>query len=223
MFNVCWMGRIMQKIFKIVVLWFFVCSCYAQTSEDKLTQLLLNIKTFEANFTQTIKDKNSRLIQQTFGKIYLERPGKFRWQVTKPNAQLIIANGNKLWVYDPDLQQVTIQHFSQATNQTPAYLLSDNNLNLAHNFNIKQTPQISQIANAEVFNLTPKEHDAMFSSIRLTFINKQIRQMELQDNMGHFTSILFGNVKMGEKLSNNLFEFTAPPNVDVLDETKKRQ
>ncbi len=68
----------------------------------------------------------------------LQRPGKFRWEVVKPNAQLIIANGSRLWIYDPDLEQVIIRAFKHATGQTPALLLSDDNATLSKDFNVQQ-------------------------------------------------------------------------------------
>lgn len=216
----------MTKLKKII---FFLCAilfcalAHAQSASAALTHLLLNTHTMQADFTQIIKYDKASVMHQSQGRMALERPGKFRWEIVKPNNQLIIANGSRLWIYDPDLEQVTIRSFSKAAGQTPALLLSDSNLTLEKDFSIKQVAGASQIAGTEVFRLTPKDKENLFVSITLTFIQKQIREMQLADHLGHVTVVAFKNVKLGLTLPATLFTFTPPPQVDVIDETKKRK
>lgn len=211
-----------RKYFVAVVAAFTLhSSAFADSASDNLTNLLLSMNTMKANFVQTIKDK-SKTLQKTQGIVALQRPGKFRWEVQSPVAQIIIANNSRLWIYDPDLEQVTVRKFSKAAGQTPALLLSDKNLTLGNDFNVTVLPATSQIANQQIFELTPKNKNDAFERIKLTFISKQIRQMQLEDRLGHQTVISFQNVKTGIALPASLFNFTPPPRVDVIDETKNK-
>jgi outer membrane lipoprotein carrier protein len=128
-----------------------------------------------------------------------------------------------LWIYDPDLEQVTIRNFSKTAGQTPAFLLSDQNLMIGKDFNVEMVPAVSQVAGTQMFQLTPKDKDDSFEKITLTFVGKQIRQMQLEDRLGHLTTIGFQNVTMDIPLSDSLFRFTPPAKVDVIDETKNQK
>jgi outer membrane lipoprotein carrier protein len=194
---------------------------FADPAADTLTHLLLNINTMKADFTQSVQDK-SRMLQQTKGQMSLSRPGKFRWDTVQPNKQLIIANGSRLWIYDVDLEQVTIRTFHKAAGQTPALLLSDKSLTLSRDFNVKNVDSPSQIAGLQVFMLTPRNSEDSFAMIKLSFINKQIRQMQLEDKLGHVTTISFSHVVINTPLSDSLFTFKPGANVDVIDETKTK-
>jgi outer membrane lipoprotein carrier protein len=195
---------------------------YAQDAADELTKLLLDVKTMQADFTQTVTDKSAKPIQQTTGRMSLERPGKFRWQVLHPVAQLIIANGARLSIYDADLEQVTLRSFKRAAGQTPALLLSDSTLTLNKDFTVESVPNPMAIANNQIFLLVPKDKEDPFASIKLTFLNKKIQQMRLEDRLEHVTTISFQNVQVGVPLAASVFTFTPPPNTDVIDETKNK-
>ncbi len=195
---------------------------HAQSDSDTLSNLLLGITTMQADFTQAIQDKSAKSLQQARGHFALRRPGKFRWETTQPVAQLIIANGSRLWIYDPDLEQVTVRNFSSSAGQTPALLLSDKNLTLSKDFIVKQVANPSQIAGAQIFLLKPKDKDNLFTAIKLSFIQKQINEMQIEDHLGHLTTIRFQHVKSGIPLSSSLFTFTPPAKVDVIDETKNK-
>lgn len=212
-----------KKIIIILIAMLFCHRAAADTPEQALTTLLLNISTLKANFTQSVKDKTARSLQQTQGHLALQRPGKLRWEVIKPTPQLIIANGNRLWIYDRDLEQVTIRHFNMSAGQTPALLLSDKNLTLGRDYYVAQLPAVAQIAGLQIYQLTPKNKEDVFENIKLSFIGRNIHQMQLQDRLGHVTIITFQNVAMGMPLPGNLFQFKPPANVDVIDETKNKQ
>jgi outer membrane lipoprotein carrier protein len=215
----------MFNIFNIFFILFLSITCtktFAVSANDTVTGLLLNIHTMSADFVQTVQDKKSRVLQQSHGYVALQRPGKFYWEVKNPTRQVIIANGARLWIYDPDLEQVTIRAFSKATGQTPAFLLSDANLTLGKDFVVNSIPAISQIAGTQNFVLIPKDHDNVFAKIQLSFINKQIHEMVLEDQLGHTTKIAFQHVKNNSPLSAALFNFKPPAQVDVIDETRRK-
>lgn len=217
------MTKLFQRFIKRIISLFifttfvFYSAAYATTTADTLTQLLNNITTMQANFTQTITDKSGRSLQQSSGRMSLSRPGKFRWDVKQPNAQLVLTNGSKLWVYDPDLEQVTVRVLTKEAGEAPALLLSDTNESLAKKFNVQMLPGRSGL---QWFLLTPRSQESMFQAIKLGFANNQIQQMDLQDDLGHTTHIQFTQVVMNKTLSAALFTFKPPANVDVINETK---
>jgi outer membrane lipoprotein carrier protein len=205
----------------VVLLGSVLSTAQAQDASGELTNLLLNIKTMQADFTQIVKDKSAKAaFQQTHGHMSLERPGKFRWQIIKPIAQLIIANGTRLWIYDADLEQVTIRSFHRAAGQTPALLLSDSTLTLNKDFTVEK--QAGTSTDNPKFVLSPKDKEDPFATITLSFLNKKIQEMKLEDRLGHVTTIAFQNVQVGMPLANSLFTFKPTANVDVIDETKNQ-
>ena len=215
----------MKKISRILFILLagsFSLFVYAQDDSNALTQLLLQTHTLQADFSQTTQDGHGKVLHQATGHMDLLRPGKFRWDVLEPNKQLIIANGHKLWIYDPDLEQVTIRALSKAAGQSPALLLSDSQLQLGADFTVKQVAQPAQIAGLKKFRLLPKDKDSLFTVLFLNFLNQHIESMELQDHLGNTTRITFKNVKVDAAIPAATFTFTPPSGVDVIDETQKR-
>lgn len=213
-------GIAMKKIlFKLTALIFFAASSVAMAnSSTDVAGLLANVKSMRATFIQTVYDNKGKALQQSMGRMSMQRPGKFRWDVTKPIPQLIVANQSKLWIYDPDLEQVTIRSLTQATGETPALLLSDVDHVLDKDFTVQPIRKEA----GSWFKLIPKKADSMFAWIELGFIDGKINEMRLQDHLGHVTSVQFKNIETNLALSQNLFVFKVPKNVDVIDETKKR-
>lgn len=206
--------RCFKLLFGIFLTSFFACA-YADTASDTLTQLLNNIYTMQANFTETVKDTKGKTLNQSQGKMSLQRPGQFRWDVISPNRQLIVTNGKKIWIYDTDLQQVTIRYFGKDAGEAPALLLSHSNETLTKDF------QVTTQNNADTFLLKPKDKSSMFESIQLAFNNHEITQMQLQDHLGHITMIEFNHIVTNSQLPSSLFDFKKPANVDVIDETRQ--
>lgn len=206
-----------------VIIFIFLCmmqiNSYAVTPAEELTQLLSTVQTIQADFTQAIYNKKTKQTEQSIGHMVLQRPGKFRWSVKKPIAQLIIANDTRLWIYDPDLEQVTIRFLGKEIENTPVLLLSNPSLAIEKNFNVQT---IKNAASLQWFALFPKSQDSMLAFIRMGFSKNQIRQIDLEDHLGHHTTIEFYNVLMNQPLSASLFTFKPPANTDVIDETRKR-
>lgn len=208
----------MKKLSIFLTACFFVVTAFADPSAD-LNQLLTNIRSMQANFSQTITGKANRVIQESSGSMALQRPGQFRWEVRKPIAQLIVANGKKLWIYDKDLEQVTIRSLSKAAGgEAPGLLLSDANPVLEKDFYVKQVT--SPTADSKWFLLLPKDKSSMYSSIRIGFTHQQMTDMQLQDHLGQTTTIKFKNIKMNTALASSFFRLAFPKNVDVIDETR---
>jgi outer membrane lipoprotein carrier protein len=205
------------KFFSFLILCCYFSSSYADPASDQLLQLLNTIHTLQADFTQVVTDAKGRTLNRAEGQMSLQRPGKFRWNVQHPNAQLIVTNGKKIWIYEPDLEQLTIRYLGKEAGETPALLLSNTNETLTKDFSV----QTVNSADMQWFLLKPKDKGSMFEKIKLGFVKQEIRQMQLQDHLGHTTVIQLNRIVMNSTLSPSLFNFKASGKVDVIDETKK--
>jgi outer membrane lipoprotein carrier protein len=128
--------------------------------------------------------------------------------------QLLVSDGQKVWLYDPDLEQVTIQKLDQRLTQTPALLLSGDVSKIEDSFTITY----KQSGNVTDFVLKPKTSDTLFDSLRLSFRSNVINDMQLIDSVGQRTNILFFNVKMNEPVNASEFVFEIPKGADVIQE-----
>lgn len=209
--------RILNFIQMITAISILLMSCcvYAQ-SDNPTTQLiglLNNFHSMSAQFDQTIIDSHGNAIQQSSGQMDLQRPGKFRWDTLRPNAQLALADGKNIWVFDSQLQQVTRQT-QIAANNSPGALLSGDVTRLSNEFNISS---LSPIANTDQgFNLVPKNKDVLFQSVELYFNHGLLRSMRLKDNLDQTTVVQFHQVKNNLALNPSLFRFVPPKGVDVV-------
>ncbi len=192
---------------------------FADNATQTLNHLLANVDSIQANFNQRIVDKNANVVQRSEGYLLLQRPGKFRWQVTKPNSQLVVSNSIRLWVYDPDLDQVTVRLLRKEIGDTPALLLSNTHAAIAERFKVEAVSEAKDII--QWFLLTPKNEDNQMLFIKLGFLNNKIRGMVLADHLGHTTIIDFSNVVTNTHFSQARFNFIPPRGVDVIDETRQ--
>ncbi|MEO8400257.1 MAG: outer membrane lipoprotein chaperone LolA [Gammaproteobacteria bacterium] len=206
------------KLLSVVVLCFFSGAIYADPTSDELTQLLNNIRSMQANFNQTVQDTKGRTISYSQGRMALQRPGKFRWDTIKPNPQLIVTNGKRVWIYDADLEQLTIRYLTKEAGETPALLLSSVNATLDKDFRVQAS---NENGTTKWFVLRPKDKSSIFAMIRLGFQKNEITQMQLQDHLDHVTLIRFSRIVINPTLSDSAFTFKPPAHVDVIDETKR--
>ncbi len=214
----------MQRLIKIVLLIVISLVCvdvFAQSANDTLNQLLKNIRSMQADFTQVIVDNKGKQVQKSHGNMALKRPGKFRWQTLTPNKQLVVASGNRLWIYDVDLEQVVVRALAKQTGETPALLLSDANPALETDYHVKL--EKASAAEQQRYVLTPIDQGSMFESIQMVFKGSILQEMELRDHLGHNTIIQFKNIKFNTPIADAYFYFSPPKNVDIIDETKQRQ
>lgn len=198
----------------ICLMLFASVAVYANNqAAQELDGLLNNLHSLRADFKQTIQTEDARILQQSTGTMALQRPGKFRWQVESPSKQLIIANGGKLWIYDQDLAQVTVQPVAK-TQATPAFLLSDNNQNLLNRFTVQQLE--TKKVGIHDFLLLPKQNDELFTSLQLTFQNSSLQQIIMQDGLGQITVIKLSNLQFNTNIAEQLFKFNPPAGVDII-------
>ena len=183
-------------------------------STKRLTGLLNQAETLTGRFSQLSLDGSGTQLQETSGELALKRPGQFRWHTDAPMEQLLVSNGKKVWLYDPDLEQVTIQELDQRLTHTPALLLSGDVSTISENFEVSH----KEAGEVVDFTLKPKAKDTLFDNLRLSFRNGVINDMQLIDSVGQRTNILFMGVKMNQPLKADLFTFEIPEGADVISE-----
>lgn len=192
------------------------CLLAAQTANaaaiDKLHRFLEATKTVRADFTQIVVAKNGRKPQQSSGVMMFSRPGKFRWQIEKPYSQLLVGDGDKIWIHDPDLRQVTVKKVGAALGSTPAALLAGDNT-LEKNFTLREAGEREEL---EWLEALPKSPDSGFEKLLLGFAGNDLKAMELFDNFGQTTHLLFSRLERNPSLAPTLFRFTPPAGADVI-------
>ncbi|MCG8907336.1 outer membrane lipoprotein chaperone LolA [Pseudomonas sp. DP-17] len=185
-----------------------------EAAAQRLSGMLTQAQTMTARFSQLTLDGSGTRLQETAGNLGLKRPGLFRWHTDAPNEQLLISNGEKIWLYDPDLEQVTIQKLDQRLTQTPALLLSGDVSKIGQSFDITAKDG----GNVVDFTLKPKSKDTLFDSLRISFRSGVVNDMQLIDSVGQRTNILFFDVKMNQAMDAKQFVFDVPKGVDVIQE-----
>jgi outer membrane lipoprotein carrier protein len=201
---------------KLLTLLLLLASTTAHAAAtDKLKTFIAATHSAQASFTQEVQDKNGKRIQSASGTMQFERPGKFRWVYQKPYEQIIVGDGKKFWMYDGDLNQVTVKKLDAALGSSPAALLSGNN-EIERDFALKNLDERDGL---EWLQATPKSAESTFSKILMAFNAKsELAVMELHDAFGHHTVLHFSGLKNNPSLSLQLFKFVPPKGADVLGE-----
>ncbi len=206
--------RTIGRLFFIALLALAATTVQAKTAREHLDAFYNRIETMQAGFVQTRFDENGKPLQTSEGTFALQRPGKFRFEYTKPYRQLYVADGGKIWNYDPDLEQVIVKSVDAALGDTPALLLSGKRP-LTDKFVIRELKR--EESDLQWLELRPKQEESSFKSVRLGFSDKGLRLMEVVDILGQTTHLQFRNARVNEPLSPDLFRFVAPEGVDVID------
>lgn len=186
----------------------------AAAAIDQLHQFLDGTKTARASFSQKVINKSGRAGQSASGTMSFLRPGKFRWEYTKPYNQLIIGDGSKLWSYDKDLNQVVIKPMSQAMGATPAALLAGSN-ELQKNFTLKEDGESDGL---EWLEALPRSNEAGFERVRIGLKGGLPQAMEVRDNFGQTTLLQFSGFERNPALPADAFRFVPPKGADVVGE-----
>ena len=190
----------------------YSASLQAGVGSDRLQHFFDHLTGLKADFTQTVIDARSITIQNATGTLQLLRPGRFRWDYHTPYEQLIVADGTRVSIYDPDLEQVTVKLLDKTIGNMPALLLS-NEQPLEDSFNITELGLKNRL---EWLELDPRARDTSFEKIRLAFNEQTLEAMELVDNFGQTTRLVFSNVQRNPEIDPQVFHFTPPPGVDVI-------
>lgn len=183
-----------------------------------LDEFLKGLVSLKARFEQVLLDEEGVERERSRGMFYLSRPGRFRWDYESPYQQSIVADGQRVYVYDQDLEQVTVKPLQKALGSTPALLL-DGEVNIEERFVVSPGAPAEGLVWLE---LVPREARAAresggYAQIRLGFAGPRLKRMDLRDNLNQVTRIELKNAERNPSLDPSLFTFTPPEGVDVLD------
>jgi len=182
---------------------------------ERLKTFIAATHSAQANFSQEVLDQNGRRIQSASGIMQFQRPGRFRWTYSKPYEQIIVGDGAKFWLYDKDLNQVTVKKLDAALGSSPAALLAGSN-EIERGFTLKEAGQRQGL---EWLQATPKSQESSFSAVYMAFdAQAGLVAMELNDAFGHKTVLRFSAMQRNPKLPAAQFQFTPPAGADVLGE-----
>jgi len=198
------------SIFTILLLVLPFCT-HAGEGRLLLDKFLTETQTMSANFKQTLKASDGKLLQESAGEFYLQRPGRFRWNYTEPYPQEIVSDGENVWVFDVDLEQVTVQKQGQGRSNTPMALLQ-NRQKLEDAFEIHERGFESGLHRIELFN---KKDDSDFDRVMIGLDEKGLRFLQLHDQFEQTTYIYFTELRSNPELDGSIFEFIPPEGVDV--------
>jgi outer membrane lipoprotein carrier protein len=194
------------KLFVVILALLISQTAAAGAGEKRLKKLLRETKSVQAKFTQTVISKSRKRSSHAKGMLYIKRPKYFRWDYKVPYEQNIIADGTRVWVFEPDIEQVSTMMQDAALAGTPAVALMGGET-LDKQFNIKE---LGKQHGMDWVELTPKDDEAQFTSIRLGLDKKGLKLLEMLDKRGLTSRFHFTEIVHGVKFPKDLFKFTPP-------------
>ena len=172
-----------------------------------------DLETLSAEFVQVVRDREGRITDRATGSLYISRPDRFRWEYRDPYVQTIVADGRQLWLYDAELQQVTVRALAAGLGSTPAMLLSGSG-SVGDGF---EAVSVQQHGGLTWCRLRPRDRTSDFESVALAFAaSGELVAMQLEDKLGQSTEIGFSDVRRNAALDGQLFRFEPPPGADVI-------
>ena len=204
---------------KVILLVSLTLSFNVNASEEILNQFFQQVDSLQARFEQEVVDEQGSVLDRSNGLFYLSRPGKFRWNYNASDfadeGQQIIADGEFIYLYDPDLEQVSRRSMQDALLQVPSLVLVRSGNELRDHFSITDfglTDGLSWVA------LKPKDGDASYQELMIGFSGDELRSIVLRDGLGNQTRLQLSAVDSNAKLSSSVFKFDPPEGVDLFIE-----
>ncbi len=184
---------------------------------DQLVSLLQQTATLKADVEQLVMDQEGRELQEISARLLMQKPANFRWEVTEPYSELMVTDGNTVWRYEPDLEQVTIQQFDTELDRTPIMLLNGSADDIRSNYAVSAATMADGVR--QRFILKPRQPDSLFERMSLTFNGPVLEEMQFEDSLGQQTSLGFKAVERNEDIDTGAFSYEPPAGVDVIDST----
>lgn len=203
------MNRFLHRTLPVLLLAALPClSAYAGALPDYAQRFFRGLATLQGDFDQQVVDANQQPVQQSQGHMWIKRPGRFRWDYHKPYEQQLVADGRKVWSWDADLEQATVQPASEVITSTPAMLLSG-------------TEPIDQVFTSEELDghtvlLKPRKKDSNVTDLRLVFAGDKLTEIIAHDTFGNTTTFHFSHLKRNAPVADDTFHFVPPPGADVI-------
>lgn len=186
------------------------------SAAERLTERMAGLEQIEAAFSQELIDGRGMVLRRSSGRLWAERPGRFRWEVDAPFAEVLIGDGETLWLWDPDLEQVTVRPYDARLRATPVRLLSGSAEELLEAFDVDWEP--GGDAESDRFVLWPREGDPLFERLEFVFADELPRRLVVHDGMGQRTVVELHDVRGHFDADPDRFRFEIPEGVDVLYE-----
>jgi outer membrane lipoprotein carrier protein len=202
-------GRFSREGVFLVVLFF---AGFAKA--EPFTDFFSETRTYRAEFIQTVLDEEMNVLERSSGSFVLSRPGRFLWAYGEPIAQTIVADGKRLWIYDPGLDQAIVRWQGKGLGETPAGLLANTDDPSANYF----IERLGEQTGIDWVSLFPKSEDSPFSQIQLGFERNVLRLVQMLDHMNQVTRVRFENIQVNEAVELSTFEVHLPSEVDVIRE-----
>ncbi len=191
----------------------FALPLCAWGEERSLDEMLQGLQSMRGDFKQVLIDQGREVLERASGEMWIKRPGRFRLEYTAPYEQLYVADGEKVWMYDKDLEQVTVRPLDDALGTTPALLLTGSEP-LSQRFVVTDEGRTEGL---HWFELRPKQGDGAFDHLVLGLTDAEtIEVMEMVDSFGQTTRLSFSQVERNVELPDAAFHFTPPAGVDVV-------
>ncbi|MEY2866046.1 MAG: outer rane lipoprotein chaperone LolA [Pseudomonadota bacterium] len=201
----------MRQRLLIILLFVIAFPVQAQTARQQLNVFASGLKTASVTFQQVVTGPNGENVQSAQGLLQMKSPNRFRWEYSKPNDQLIVADGTKIWVYEPDLKQVTVKPQDALNQDNPLSAMSSPEA-LERFYKVTELPEQRGI---RWLQLVPKRpENSPFDKALLGFDGNGLRSMRLFDNLGQVSEFRFGSWKRNAAIADNKFRFTTPKGVE---------
>jgi len=185
----------------------------ASAQEESLVQRYFQeLRSLSGKFEQQVFDDQSRQLETSSGRMVMQKPGLFRWDYAQPSEQVIVSDGERLWAYDVELEQITVRALDQALSATPLALLSGA-APIEDTFEVNSQEARDGL---EWFVLRPKQEQAEFKQLRIAFQDQQLHIIELEDALNQRTQLTFTQLERNAAIDPAQFDFTPPPGVDVV-------
>ena len=213
------MFRLMSTVLRfialsLVVLWCGVTLPVAAIEDSLVQRYFRDLRSLRAEFVQQVYDADSRPLQISSGRMYMQKPGRFRWDYDRPFPQVVVADGGRLWHYDSELEQVTVRELDSALGSTPLALLSGA-------APIEQAFAVSEERSdggLRWFELTPRQGQPDFRLLRVAFRGEILDTIELEDAFDQRTRLRFSRLERNVSIDPRRFRFKPPAGVDVVGE-----
>jgi len=189
------------------------CGAAQADAVATLKDFVRDVKTGQAAFTQTVTSPDGAKKKTSSGDFAFSRPNRFRFSYAKPFEQNIVGDGQKVWIYDADLNQVSTRPMSQALGSTPAALLAGSSME--KDFELSDLPDKDGLSWAQAL---PRAKDGAFQSLRIGFKGKELAAVEILDSFGQRSLLQFSQVKSNPSLPADAFTFSVPAGAEVLEQ-----
>jgi outer membrane lipoprotein carrier protein len=178
----------------------------------RLDAFVADVNTLRAEFRQELWSADHRLLQTDTGTLAIRRPNRFRWAYAEPTQLTVVADGEKLWIYDVELAQVTVAPLDSTVTSSPAMLLSGDR-GVAEDFDVARSYELEGL---DWIKLVPRTPGSDFSSVLIGFRDALPEKLELTDGLNQVTLIDLSNLVVNPAIDDATFEFTPPNGVDVI-------